>query len=75
MPATFEPRLDILSESQRLLWPELNGVPADFVLYGGTSLALQLGHRVSMQDIQVRGAGRPHRDPTPGSARRISNSN
>jgi nucleotidyltransferase AbiEii toxin of type IV toxin-antitoxin system len=47
MPATFEPRLDILPESQRRLWPELDSVPLDFVLYGGTALALQLGHRVS----------------------------
>ena len=47
MPATFEPRLDILPESQRRLWPELEAVPSDFVLYGGTALALQLGHRVS----------------------------
>ena len=47
MPATFEPRLDILPESQRRLWPELDAVPLDFVLYGGTALALQLGHRVS----------------------------
>jgi hypothetical protein len=36
MPATFEPRLDILPESQRRLWPELDAVPSDFVLYGGT---------------------------------------
>jgi hypothetical protein len=47
MPALFEPRLDILPESQRRLWPELDAVPSDFVLYGGTALALQLGHRVS----------------------------
>jgi len=47
MPATFEPRLDILPESQRRLWPELDAVPSDFVLYGGTALALHLGHRVS----------------------------
>jgi hypothetical protein len=47
MPSSFEPRLDILPESQRLLWPELDAVPSDFVLYGGTGLALQLGHRVS----------------------------
>jgi hypothetical protein len=46
-PATFEPRLDILPESQRLLWPELDTVPSEFVLYGGTGLALQLGHRAS----------------------------
>jgi hypothetical protein len=47
MSETFEPKLDILPESQRRLWPELDAVPADFVLYGGTGLALQLGHRVS----------------------------
>jgi hypothetical protein len=47
MPTTFEPRLDILPESQRRLWPELDAVPADFVLYGGTGLAVQLWHRVS----------------------------
>lgn len=47
MPATFEPRLDILPASQRHLWPELDAVPSDFVLYRGTALALQLGHRVS----------------------------
>jgi hypothetical protein len=47
MLATFEPRLDILPESQRRLWPELDAIPSDFVLYGGTGLALQLGHRVS----------------------------
>ena len=47
MAATFEPRLDILPQSQRRLWPELDAVPSDFVLYGGTGLALYLGHRVS----------------------------
>lgn len=47
MPATFKPRLEVLGEPQRRLWPDLGGIPADFVLYGGTGLALQLGHRVS----------------------------
>src|SRR3984893_17291259 len=47
MSANFEPRLDILRESQLRLWPELDAVPSDFVLYGGTGLALQLGHPVS----------------------------
>jgi len=47
MAAIFDPRLDILPEPQRILWPELDAVPSDFVLYGGTALALQLGHRVS----------------------------
>jgi hypothetical protein len=30
------------------LWPELAAVPATFVLYGGTALALRLGHRTSI---------------------------
>jgi hypothetical protein len=47
MSANFEPRLDILAESQLRLWPELDAVPPDFVLYGGTGLALQIGHRAS----------------------------
>ena len=47
MPATFEPKLDILPESERRLWSELDAVPSDFVLYGGAGFALQLGHGVS----------------------------
>jgi hypothetical protein len=47
MSATFDPRLEILPESQLRLWQELDAVPPDFVLYGGTGLALQLGHRAS----------------------------
>ena len=47
MSARFDPRLDILPESQLRLWPELDAVPSDFILYGGTGLALQLGHRAS----------------------------
>lgn len=43
----FLPRLDILPPAQRRLWAELSQVPADFVLYGGTALALHLGHRHS----------------------------
>ena len=46
MPEFF-PRLDILPPSQRRLWPELVAIPKDFVLYGGTALALHLGHRES----------------------------
>jgi hypothetical protein len=44
----FTPRLDILAEAQRGLWPELAQVPAEFTLYGGTAIALQLGHRRSV---------------------------
>jgi len=41
------PRLDILPPPQRRLWEELGQVPERFVLYGGTALALRLGHRAS----------------------------
>ena len=30
------------------MWDELSGVPPEFVLYGGTALALHLGHRASL---------------------------
>lgn len=43
----FLPRLDILPPAQKRLWTELSEVPGDFVLYGGTALALHLGHRHS----------------------------
>ncbi|KJC33757.1 hypothetical protein UP09_35580 [Bradyrhizobium sp. LTSP885] len=45
----FEPRLDILPAAQREIWSSL--APArrlKFVLYGGTAVALQLGHRESL---------------------------
>jgi Nucleotidyl transferase AbiEii toxin, Type IV TA system len=45
---TFNPRLDILPAPQRRLWPELQEVPRNFVLYGGTAIALRLGHRQSI---------------------------
>jgi hypothetical protein len=44
----FLPRLTILPASQRRLWTELVAVPHEFVLYGGTALALHLGHRSSV---------------------------
>jgi hypothetical protein len=45
---TFQPHLDILPPSQRILWDELHQTPAHFTLYGGTALALRLGHRQSV---------------------------
>lgn len=42
------PRLDILPEPQRQLWSALATMPAEWVLYGGTAIALQLGHRQSI---------------------------
>jgi Nucleotidyl transferase AbiEii toxin, Type IV TA system len=41
------PRLETLPASQRRLWSELTAIPPWFVLYGGTALALRLGHRAS----------------------------
>ena len=46
--ARFEPRLDLLAAPQRALWPRLEHLPPDAVLYGGTGLALRLGHRASI---------------------------
>jgi hypothetical protein len=40
--------LDALPPAQRALWPKLREVPPVFVLYGGTALALRLGHRASV---------------------------
>jgi predicted nucleotidyltransferase len=40
-------KLDILPRPQRKLWSELKDTPHEFVLYGGTALALRLGHRTS----------------------------
>jgi hypothetical protein len=43
------PRLEILPRVQRLLWPELQpAATLGFALYGGTALALRLGHRTSV---------------------------
>jgi len=48
MTMDFTPRLEILPPPQRRLWDELVAVPAEFALYGGTALALYLGHRQSV---------------------------
>lgn len=44
---TFSPKFNILPASHRTLWNELKSTPKHFVLYGGTALALRLGHRIS----------------------------
>lgn len=49
MTDRFTPRLALLPDPQKRLWPELR--PASelgFVLYGGTAIALRLGHRPSV---------------------------
>ncbi|MDE0350960.1 MAG: nucleotidyl transferase AbiEii/AbiGii toxin family protein [Gammaproteobacteria bacterium] len=43
---TFD--LGMLPGPQRRLWSALGDTPTDFVLYGGTALALRLGHRESV---------------------------
>jgi hypothetical protein len=45
---SFAPKLSALPAAQRALWPELKQVPRQFVLYGGTALALRFGHRISV---------------------------
>jgi hypothetical protein len=44
----FKPNLTVLPSPQLHLWPELDATPAHFTLYGGTALALRLGHRSSL---------------------------
>jgi Nucleotidyl transferase AbiEii toxin, Type IV TA system len=44
----MSPKLSVLPEPQRRLWPELAQVPKHFVLYGGTAVALHFGHRRSL---------------------------
>ena len=46
-PGLLSPDLSILPAAGRRLWPELGSTPDRFVLYGGTALALRLGHRRS----------------------------
>ena len=44
----FKPKLTILPSPQLRLWTELAEVPDSFALYGGTAIALYLGHRESV---------------------------
>jgi hypothetical protein len=49
MPDRFDPRIEVLPPAQQEIWPHL--APASglsFVLYGGTAVALHLGHRTSI---------------------------
>jgi hypothetical protein len=49
MPECFEPKTEILPKSQQEIWPLLAPAPGlSFVLYGGTAVALHLGHRRSL---------------------------
>ena len=44
----MELKLNILPDGQKQLWQELGNTPEYFTLYGGTALALRLGHRQSV---------------------------
>jgi hypothetical protein len=44
----FVPNLLMLPPPQLRLWPELGATTETFTLYGGTALALRLGHRTSV---------------------------
>lgn len=47
--STFEPHWEALPATQRELWPQLAGsIDLGLVLYGGTAVALRLGHRNSI---------------------------
>jgi Nucleotidyl transferase AbiEii toxin, Type IV TA system len=49
MSGRFDPHIDILPAAQRDIWPQLAPAPGlGFVLYGGTAVALHLGHRTSI---------------------------
>lgn len=48
MTRRFEARRDVLPAAQQRLWPQLRNAPGlGFTLYGGTAIALRLGHRES----------------------------
>jgi Nucleotidyl transferase AbiEii toxin, Type IV TA system len=57
----FDPRLDVLPDAQKEIWAGLSPAPRlSFVLYGGTAIALQLGHRQSI-DFDFFRAGPLHK--------------
>jgi len=49
MPRCLEPRFEVLPVAQKQIWTSLAPAPhLKFVLYGGTAIALHLGHRESL---------------------------
>lgn len=49
MTGVFKPHMEILPSVQQRLWPELRPAAGlGFALYGGTAIALRLGHRPSV---------------------------
>jgi hypothetical protein len=45
---SFRPDLSVLPPAQKKIWSKLTSIPKNYVLYGGTAIALQLGHRSSI---------------------------
>jgi len=49
MTTPFKACMSILPLAQQRLWPELRkAADLGFVLYGGTAIALRLGHKISV---------------------------
>ena len=49
MPQRLDPKFDVLPAGQQQIWNVLAAAPhLGFVLYGGTAIALHLGHRQSI---------------------------
>src|SRR3954464_12569046 len=49
MPHSLDARIDSLPKAQQEIWPRLAPAPElSYVLYGGTAVALHLGHRASI---------------------------
>lgn len=49
MPQCLDPKLDVLPAAQKQIWADLSPAPhLNLVLYGGTAIALHLGHRESL---------------------------
>lgn len=62
MTGKFRPHMDVLPPAQKRLWPELkNAASLGFTLYGGTAIALRLGHRTSI-DFDFFSEKPPDRD-------------
>src|SRR3954469_25587755 len=56
MPRILDARIDSLPKAQQEIWPRLAPAPGvSLVLYGGTAVALHLGHRASI-DFDFFGA-------------------
>jgi hypothetical protein len=49
MTRAFEAHMDVLPLAQLRIWPKLRPAASlGLVLYGGTAIALRLGHRISV---------------------------